>query len=123
MKNLIYSLFAGLIIAPQAFALSISDIPNLPVVKNVKVIVNMPSNFTPVQPTGFIQFEHSSCSPASFNVEVERVGRVTVVAILDASGMDCRGPMIARDYTVQYSSDATPSDRVTVLNPQYADTE
>ena len=121
MKTKLGLLFGSLMIGSSVHAAPIyftgDEIAELPVLSKVQVVIDMPGSMTPAQPTGHVNFEYSSCSERDFSAEVTKVGRATIVQIVDASNADCRAAAKVRQYSVQISSDMSLSAAVTVLNP------
>lgn len=93
------------------------DIVDLPVLTEAKVVVKMPSEWTPVQPFADVKFKYKSCAERNFEAQVIEKNNVMIVAIIDPSVADCRSVGTIRNYSVQISSDMNPSTAVSLLNP------
>lgn len=102
----------------QADIFTTEGIAELPVLNEPKVIVKMPSKWTPVQPFAHVEFNYVSCAEREFKAQVfEPKERVMIVAIVDTKKYDCKSRGESRKYSVQISSDMNPNTAVTLLNP------
>lgn len=119
-RALALSMTAVLGVSSSAFAAEISslEISSLPIITVVEVSINYGHPMAAVQPTGMVQFKHASCAKKKFSADVETADGIMLVKIQrDPLGLECRGPLVERTYTVQISSDMDPGVNVTVLNP------
>jgi hypothetical protein len=95
-------------------------IPDLPVLIDPGVIFHPPPEFAAVQPTASLQFRYASCAKRVWTVE-RKAQKVLegerVMLRLQDQAVDCFGPTIEREYTVQVSSDAGIDDRYVLINP------
>lgn len=120
MKNKLALLVGSLMLvgmSAHAEKFSSEDIAELPVLTEPKVVVKMPSKWTPVQPFAHVKFKYKSCAERTFKAEVAEQGNVMIVAIADLSKADCRSVGVVREYSVQISSDMNPNTAVSLLNP------
>ena len=96
-------------------------IPVLPILVLPQIIVKPAPNFAAVQPTAMLKFSYSSCSGRTWSLKRETTnlleGKVTYLQVEDKKLIDCAGPVIARDYSVQISSDTMADGRYVLINP------
>lgn len=122
MNTISKAVFAFTVLfASQSFAIQAidtADIAQLPVLQNVKLTQTVVGPMLTVQPQALIEFTYRSCAPRFFEANIEEMKGILFVSIIEKIGLDCMGPTMEREYSVQYSSDATENQKVVILNSQ-----
>lgn len=95
--------------------------PTLPVLEMPSIKISEGPAMAAVQPTAHLIFSYSSCSTRSFEVKTQTVnsfgGKNTYVQVNKVHAIDCKGPAISREYTVQISSDSFADGAYILSNP------
>lgn len=93
----------------------------LPILVSPIVAVDKVAPMLAVQPGAHIEFQYASCAATHFEIKksshTTMEGVLTMISVVDSSGMDCMGPVTLRPYSVQISSDVTNEGTYVLKNP------
>ncbi len=97
------------------------SIPSLPVLVLPKVIVKPAPGYAAVQPTAQLTFSYSSCARRHWSLiretQYSLTGNLTFIQVEDKSQIDCMGPVMTHQYSIQISSDTMADGQYVIVNP------